>query len=50
MPIDELTEKALIDLNNRIVERLEFSCQMRAHAEMVEFSAGGHTPLELWQR
>ncbi|HMM74502.1 MAG TPA: hypothetical protein PJ986_02260 [Gammaproteobacteria bacterium] len=38
--IDKLTEKQLIDLNNRIVERLKFLSQMRAHAEMLEFSVG----------
>jgi hypothetical protein len=38
--IDRLTEKELIDLNNRIVERLKFLSHMRAHAEMLEFSVG----------
>ena len=38
--IDKLTEKELIDLNNRIVERLKFLETMRAHAEMMEFSVG----------
>ena len=38
--IDELSEKELIDLNNRIVERLKFLESMRAHAEMMEFSVG----------
>lgn len=35
--IDELTEKELIDLNHRIVERLNFLEQMHRHAEMLEF-------------
>ncbi len=38
--IDKLTEKELIDLNNRVVERLKFLTQMRAHAHMLEFSIG----------
>ena len=38
--IDRLTEAELIDLNNRIVERLKFLHQMRAHVEMLEFSIG----------
>jgi len=38
--IDTLTEKELIDLNHRIVERLKFIASMRAHAEMMEFSIG----------
>lgn len=38
--IDKLTEAELIDLNNRIVERLRFLNQMRAHAGMLEFRIG----------
>jgi len=38
--IDKLTEPELIDLNNRIVARLKFLQQMRAHASMLEFSLG----------
>ncbi len=38
--IDTLTEAELIDLNNRIVERLKFLSQMHAHAEMLEFKIG----------
>ena len=38
--IDSLTEAELIDLNNRIVERLRFLNQMRAHGEMLEFKIG----------
>lgn len=38
--IDQLSEAELIDLNNRIVERLKFLEQMRAHAKMLEFSIG----------
>jgi hypothetical protein len=38
--IDQLTEAELIDLNHRIVERLRFFSQMRAHVEMLEFKVG----------
>ena len=38
--INGLTEAELIDLNNRIVERLRFLHQARAHSSMLEFSVG----------
>lgn len=38
--IDGLTEAELIDLNNRVVERLRFLNQARAHSQMLEFSVG----------
>jgi hypothetical protein len=38
--IDKLTEAQLIDLNNRIVARLKFLHEMRAHARMLDFSIG----------
>jgi len=38
--IDKLTEKELIDLNNRIVARLRFLNQMRAHSQMLDFKIG----------
>lgn len=38
--IDKLTESELVDLNNRIVERLRFLNHMRAHARMLEFKIG----------
>jgi hypothetical protein len=52
--IDQLTEAELIDLNHRIVARLRFLNQMRAHVEMMEFKIGdrvtfrppGQGPLE----
>ena len=52
--IDRLSEAELVDLNHRMVERLRFLQQMRAHAEMLEFSigdrvcfhAGGHGVVE----
>ncbi|MGY6214594.1 hypothetical protein ACW73L_05460 [Methylolobus aquaticus] len=36
--IDRLSEAELVDLNRRIVERLRFLQQMRAHATMLQFS------------
>jgi hypothetical protein len=44
--IDKLTEAELIDLNHRIVERLRFLNQMRAHAEMLEFRIGDRVSFE----
>lgn len=38
--IDKLTEAELVDLNNRVVARLKFLSQMRAHARMLDFSIG----------
>ena len=38
--IDKLTEKELIDLNHRIVERLKFLELVRTHADMMEFRVG----------
>jgi len=38
--IDKLTEAELVDLNNRIVERLRFLNHMHAHAQMLEFRIG----------
>jgi len=38
--IDKLTEAELIDLNNRVVERLRFLNQMRAHGKMLQFKIG----------
>jgi hypothetical protein len=51
--IDKLSEAELIDLNHRIVERLRFLSQMRAHSQMLDFKIGervtfhpaGHPPL-----
>lgn len=44
--IDHLTEAQLVDLNNRIVERLRFLHQMRAHSQMLEFSIGDRIMFE----
>ena len=38
--IDKLTEAELIELNHRVVARLRFLNQKRAHAHMLEFSIG----------
>ena len=38
--IDRLTEAELVDLNHRVVARLKFLHQMRAHASMLDFSIG----------
>ena len=38
--IDELNEAELIDLNHRVVERLRFLNQMRAHSQMLDFKIG----------
>jgi hypothetical protein len=40
LDIDKLTEAELIDLNNRIVARLKFLSQMRAHAKMMTLRIG----------
>ena len=38
--ISGLTEAELIDLNNRIVERLRFMHQARSHKRMLDFKIG----------
>ncbi|MDA8109854.1 MAG: hypothetical protein M0015_14675 [Betaproteobacteria bacterium] len=38
--IDNLTEAELIDLNHRVVERLRFLQQARAHRRMLTFRIG----------
>ena len=38
--IDKLSEEQLIDLTQRIVERLRFLNQMRAHSQMLDFRIG----------
>ena len=38
--IDKLSEEELVDLNHRIVERLRFLSQMRAHSQMLDFKIG----------
>ena len=44
--IDRLSESELIDLNNRVVERLRFMNQLRAHTQMLEFSIGDRVYFE----
>jgi len=44
--IDKLTEAELIGLNNRIVARLRFLSEMRAHANMLEFSIGARVAFQ----
>lgn len=38
--IDRLTEAELVELNHRVVERLRFLQQMRAHSAMLQFGIG----------
>lgn len=38
--IDRLTEAELVDLNNRIVQRLRFLQQARSHKRMLDFRIG----------
>lgn len=38
--IDKLSEAELVDLNNRIVERLRFLNQKRTHEQMLKFRIG----------
>jgi hypothetical protein len=40
MDIDKLNESQLLELNHRIVERLRFLQQMRAHSAMLKFLIG----------
>ena len=44
--IDKLTEKELIELNHRIVERLKFLESMHAHQEMMQFKLGEQVSFE----
>ena len=44
--INSLTEAELIDLNNRIVERLRFLNQARAHTRMLDFMIGDRVSFE----
>lgn len=38
--IGSLSEAELVDLNNRVVERLKFLHQARSHERMLEFKSG----------
>jgi len=44
--IDKLSEAELIALNNRIVERLRFLNQKRAHEHMLKFQIGDRVTFE----
>ncbi len=44
--IDSLSEAELIDLNNRVVERLRFMRQARAHVSMLKFRIGERVSFE----
>ena len=44
--IDQLTESELTDLNHRIVERLRFMQQARAHVAMLQFRIGDRVAFE----
>ncbi|MCC7039796.1 MAG: hypothetical protein IT516_05750 [Burkholderiales bacterium] len=44
--IDLLTESELFDLNRRIVERLRFLSQARAHGRMLRFRIGERVSFE----
>jgi hypothetical protein len=44
--IDQLSEEELIDLNNRVVARLRFLNQMRAHSQMLDFRIGDRVTFE----
>src|SRR5512143_471720 len=44
--IDHMTEAELIDLNRRIVERLRFLQQRRAHATLLKFSIGDRVTVD----
>lgn len=38
--IESLSEAALVDLNNRVIARLRFLAEERAHTRMIEFRIG----------
>jgi len=44
--IDNLTEQELRDLNHRIVERLKFLSDMKAHQSMMRFNIGSKVSFE----
>jgi hypothetical protein len=48
--IDRLSETELIDLNRRIVERLRFLNQMRAHEQMLEYKIGDRVAFQSSER
>ena len=44
--IEELSEQELVGLNHRIVARLRFLSQMRAHTQMLDFKIGDRVTFE----
>ena len=44
--IDRLTETELVELNHKIVERLRFLAQMRAHSSMMKFNIGNRVSFQ----
>ena len=44
--IDGLTEAELVDLNNRIIERLRFLSQAQAHSSMLHFRIADRVSFE----
>ena len=48
--IDRMSEAELIHLNHRVVERLRFLGQRRAHAQMLEFSIGDRVCFQAGER
>lgn len=44
--LDQLTESELIDLNHRIIARLQMFAQLRAHTSMLEFKVGERVSFE----
>ncbi|HEV3205153.1 MAG TPA: hypothetical protein VGY77_12250 [Gemmataceae bacterium] len=44
--IDQFTEAELVDLNRRVVERLRFFRDMRAHQQMLQFKIGDYVVFE----
>jgi len=48
--IDKLSESELVSLNNRVVERLRFLEQVRAHSAMLEFGIGARVSFQPYDR
>ena len=46
LDIEALTEAELVDLNNRVVARLRFLAEERAHSRMIEFRIGERVAFE----
>lgn len=46
LDIDRLNEAELVELNNKIVARLRFLAEMRAHAAMMKFNIGNRVSFQ----